>query len=132
MKTKRINLMMEKMRRGEPVFGCQARSRSPLMAEMMSYCGLDYVFIEGEHFVHNIESMEHEICAVQMGGAVPIVRIPSHEEGLVLQVLEAGVMGIIFPHIDTAEQAKAAVNAVKFPPKGQRGKKKRPQLTLVL
>lgn len=121
MKTKRINLMMEKMRRGEPVFGCQVRSRSPLMAEMMSYCGLDYVFIEGEHFVHNIESLEHEICAVQMGGAVPIVRIPSHEDGLILQVLEAGVMGIIFPHIDTAEQARAAVNAVKFPPKGQRG-----------
>lgn len=115
------NKMLEKMRTGEPVLGCQVRSRSVLMAELMAYCGLDYVFIEGEHFVHNIESIENEIRAVQLGGAVPIVRIPSHEDGLILQVLEAGVMGIIFPHIDTREQAEHAVNAVKFAPLGRRG-----------
>ena len=95
------NPMLEKMKRGEPVLGCQVRSRSPLIAEMLGYCGLDYVFIEGEHFVHNIETVENQIRAIQVAGAVPIVRIPSHEDGLILQVIEAGVMGVIFPHIDT-------------------------------
>lgn len=115
------NPMLEKMRAGEPVLGCQVRSRSVLIAEMMAYCGLDYVFIEGEHFVHNIESVENEIRAIQLGGAVPIVRLPSHEDGLILQVLEAGIMGVIFPHIDTREQAEHAVQEVKFAPVGRRG-----------
>ena len=117
----RTNMMLEKMRRGEPVLGCQVRSRSPLIAELLGYSGLDYVFIETEHFVHNIETIENQIRAVQIGGAVPIVRIPSHEDGLILQVLEAGAMGIIFPHIDTKEQAVHAVNEVKFAPVGHRG-----------
>ena len=115
------NAMLEKMRRGEPVLGCQVRGRSVLMAEMMAYCGLDYVFIECEHFVHNIESIENEIRAIQLGGAIPIIRIPSHEDGLILQVVEAGVMGVVFPHIDTYEQAVHAVNEVKFSPVGRRG-----------
>lgn len=115
------NPMLEKMKRGEPVLGCQVRSRSPLIAELLSYCGLDYVFIECEHFVHNIETVEHQIRAIQIGGAVPIVRIPSHEDGFILQVLEAGVMGVIFPHIDTLEQAIHAVNEVKYAPAGRRG-----------
>ena len=115
------NPMFEKMKKGLPVLGCQVRSRSVLTAEMLAYTGLDYVFIEGEHFVHNIETVENLIRAVQIGGAVPIMRIPSHEDGLILQALEAGVMGLIFPHIDTAEQARHAVNEVKFAPLGHRG-----------
>ena len=115
------NVMFEKMKNGECVLGCQVRSRSPLTAEMLSYTGLDYVFIEGEHFVHNVETAENLIRSIQLGGAVPIMRIPSHEDGLILQVLEAGVMGVIFPHIDTREQAEHAVGEVKFAPVGHRG-----------
>ena len=113
--------MLDKMKRGEPVLGCQVRSRSPLIAELIAYCGFDYVFIECEHFVHNIETVENQIRAIQLAGAIPIVRIPSHEDGLILQVLEAGVMGVIFPHIDTYEQAVHAVREVKYAPLGKRG-----------
>ena len=115
------NPMLEKMKRDEPVLGCQVRSRSPLVAEMLGYCGLDYVFIEGEHFVHNIETVENQIRAVQVAGAVPIVRLPSHEDGLILQVIEAGAFGVIFPHIDTKEQALHAIHEVKYAPLGARG-----------
>lgn len=115
------NPMLEKMKRGEPVLGCQVRSRSTLIAEMIAYGGLDYVFIEGEHFVHNVETAENLIRAVQAADAVPIVRIPSHEDGLILQMLEAGAMGIIFPHIDTKLDALHAVREVKFAPLGNRG-----------
>lgn len=115
------NPMFDKMKKGIPVLGCQVRSKSLAIAEMLAYCGLDYVFIEGEHFVHNIETVENLIRAIQVGGAVPIMRIPSHEDGLILQALEAGIMGLIFPHIDTKEQAVHAVNEVKFAPVGHRG-----------
>ncbi len=115
------NPMLEKMKRGEPVLGCQVRSRSTLIAEMIAYGGLDYVFIECEHFVHNVETAENLIRAVQVADVVPIVRIPSHENGLILQMLEAGAMGIIFPHIDTKQDAIHAVREVKFAPLGNRG-----------
>lgn len=115
------NPMLEKMKQGEPVLGCQVRSRSPLITEIIAYSGFDYVFIEGEHFVYNIETAENVIRAAQLAGAVPVMRIPSHEDGLILQLLEAGVMGIIFPHIDTKEQARHAVEEVKYAPIGRRG-----------
>ena len=57
----RTNMMLEKMRRGEPVLGCQVRSRSPRIAELLGYSGLDYVFIDTEHFVINIEKSETQI-----------------------------------------------------------------------
>ncbi len=115
------NPMFDKMKRDEPVLGCQLRSRSPLIAEMMACCHLDYVFLEGEHFPYNIETAENVIRAVQLGGAVPIMRIPSHEDGMILQLLEAGIMGLIFPHIDTRDQALHAVGEVKYAPLGHRG-----------
>lgn len=115
------NKMFDKMKAGIPVIGCQVRSKSLAMAEMLAYAGLDYVFIEGEHFPYNIETIENMARAISLGGATPIVRIPSHEDGLILSCLEAGIMGIIFPHIDTYEEAVHAVHEVKFAPKGGRG-----------
>jgi len=115
------NKMYDKLKRGEPVLGVQLRSRSVLIAEMMGYCGMDYVFIEGEHFAYDNQTIEDCIRAVQIGGAVPIVRVPSHEPGKILQVLESGAMGLFIPHVDTPEEAKELVDIVKYYPVGHRG-----------
>jgi 4-hydroxy-2-oxoheptanedioate aldolase len=116
-----VNNMINKMKRGEPVVGCQLRSMSAAGAELLGYCGLDYVFIDGEHFAYHMEHAEGIIRAVQLSGATPIMRIPSHEQGFIVQALEAGIQGVVIPHIDTKEQAVHAVNEIKFPPLGKRG-----------
>jgi len=115
------NAFLEKLKNDEPVLFCQLRSRSPLIAEMMARTGLDYVFIEGEHFAYDPETIERCARAIQLGGSVPVVRVPSHELGKLLQVLEAGVMGVVCPHVDTPEQARKLVDMVKYYPVGHRG-----------
>ena len=108
------NKMFDKMKAGIPVIGCQVRSKSLAMAEMLAYAGLDYVFIEGEHFPYNIETIENMARAISLGGATPIVRIPSHEDGLILSCLEAGIMGIIFPHIDTYAILESGIDVLRI------------------
>ena len=115
------NKMFEKLKKGEPVIGCQLRSRSATVAELLGYCGMDYVFIDGEHFAYDYEHTEDIIRAVKLSGATPIMRIPSHEQSHMVRALVAGIEGIIAPHIETREQAEAIVHEVKFPPLGSRG-----------
>lgn len=115
------NKVLEKIRSGKTAIGAQLRSRSPLIAEMMGFLGLDYVFIESEHFLNNEETLENSIRAVQLGDAVPFVRIPSHDGHMISHIIDGGAMGVILPHLETAEDTKALVDAIKFPPLGKRG-----------
>lgn len=115
------NRVLEKLRRGEPVIGCQIRSRSPMIAEIYGQCGFDYVFIEGEHFPYNPESVLQMVQGCECGNIEPILRIVDHDPGKILQFLDMGVTGLLFPHCDTPEQAKAIMEAGKYKPLGSRG-----------
>ncbi|GHV40917.1 2,4-dihydroxyhept-2-ene-1,7-dioic acid aldolase [Synergistales bacterium] len=115
------NAMFEKMRMGTPVVGCKLLSRSTSVAECMGYCGMDYVFIDGEHFVYDFEHIEDLIRAVELSGATPIMRLPSLEQSQLVRALMAGIQGVVLPHIETYEQVRTAVDEIKFPPLGKRG-----------
>lgn len=115
------NPMLEKLRRGECVFGTQLRSRSPLVAEMFGYLGFDFVYIESEHFPFNMETVEELIRACDLSGTTSIIRIPDHDEGKLSQLLDMGVGGIILPHIENADEANSMMKAAKYSPEGERG-----------
>jgi 4-hydroxy-2-oxoheptanedioate aldolase len=65
--------------------------------------------------------MHNMIPAIVASGASPLVRVPAPENAYVKRALDAGAHGIMFPMIETAEQARAAVRYCKFPPQGMRG-----------
>lgn len=117
----RENLLLQKLKRGDIVIGSQNRSRSPLISELFGFLGLDYVFIENEHFPYNPETIESAIRACEVSGITPVVRIPKNDPTLIMQTLDMGAMAIIVPHIDTKEEAEAFVHAAKYAPKGNRG-----------
>ena len=117
----RDNKVKEKLDRGEAVFGCQIRSRAPMIAEVFGKCGFDFVFIEGEHFPYNIESVLHLVRACECGGIEPFLRIPDHDAGKILQFLDMGVKGLFLPHCDSGDEARAIVDAGKYAPLGTRG-----------
>jgi 2-keto-3-deoxy-L-rhamnonate aldolase RhmA len=60
------------------------------------------------------------IRACNLVGKYSMVRVPSHEAGWITRVLDAGADGIIVPQVDTAEEARQAVKAARFPPVGKR------------
>ena len=89
--------------------------------ELVALAGFDFVVIDLEHSSMDLESAYRHIGTALYAGVAPIVRVPSVDGGLVQRILDAGAEGIMVPHVDSVEQARAAVSAVRFPPLGTRG-----------
>lgn len=116
----RENLTLKKLREGKATVGCWLTIGSPAIATIMSRCGFDWLVIDTEHGAVGYDSMlvcVHEILATE---TTPIVRVAWNDATLIKRALDAGAMGILVPMVMNAEEAKRAVDAAKFPPKGIR------------
>ncbi|MEN6488500.1 MAG: aldolase/citrate lyase family protein, partial [Smithella sp.] len=77
--------------------------------------------IDMEHGPHSIETVEDMLRASQGEGCEAIVRVAKNDEIGIMQALDIGASGIIVPHIESREDAEAAVNYAKYHPIGHRG-----------
>lgn len=109
------------LRSGRPAIGLSVMIPSPQAAEMAGRLGFDWVLIDCEHGTIGRETVELMAMAAQVGGATPIARPATSSPEAILAVLEAGAAGVQVPHVATARQARAAVEAVKYHPLGTRG-----------
>ena len=114
------NLMKEKLRAGEPVFGVSVMIPSPQIVEMIAAAGFDWVLLDCEHGTLSLESVELMAMAAEASGITALARPVSRSAEHILQVLDRGVMGVQVPHVNTAADARAVIDAVKFHPLGKR------------
>jgi len=91
------------------------------MVEIASLAGYDGIRIDLEHTAIELTDIQVKVLAAERGGITPLVRVPSADPSFILRLLDMGVQGITVPHIATAEQARAVVKAVRYPPMGDRG-----------
>jgi 4-hydroxy-2-oxoheptanedioate aldolase len=89
--------------------------------EMLGVAGFDFIVIDCEHGPADLIALRTHLALAQLHGMPALVRVGSAEPALVLRALDAGAEGVIAPHIDTAEQARALVASAHYPPTGQRG-----------
>jgi 4-hydroxy-2-oxoheptanedioate aldolase len=115
------NPVKKKIERGEAAYGIMVAWPSPDIIEFCGHLGFEYVFIDGEHGSIGRETCEALVRACNLVGMVPIVRVPENNPTTILSYLETGALGIIVPHVNTAAEARAVVNAVKYNPIGKRG-----------
>ncbi len=101
--------------------GVNVFSGSPLLAELAVRCGFEAVWIEMEHGASDFSDVERLCVAVEVGGGVPVVRVPDGQRMHVLRSLEVGAGIVMVPMVSTADQARQIVTFGKFPPLGQRG-----------
>jgi len=113
--------MKEKLRAGEPVFGVSVMIPSPQIVEMIGAAGFDWVLLDCEHGTLTVESVELMAMAAEACGITAIARPATRSPEHILQVLDRGVMGVQVPHVNTAEEAREVVAAVKYHPQGRRG-----------
>ena len=83
-------------------------------------CGFDWLFIDLEHNSMDLDAAAQICVAALPLGITPIVRVPPHDQFLATRILDNGAMGVVAPHVDTAEQARSVVQNCKFPPLGRR------------
>ncbi|MFH1560203.1 MAG: aldolase/citrate lyase family protein [Chloroflexota bacterium] len=115
------NKTKEKIAAGEPVFGYILSFPAPNLAETAGDAGLDFIMLDCEHGSITSESVEDMIRGAEVVGVTPLVRVPANREEVILSFMDRGAMGVIVPHVNTRQDAEAAVAAVKFAPQGQRG-----------
>jgi 4-hydroxy-2-oxoheptanedioate aldolase len=106
---------------GERVLGGLLRLPAEDLVEMVAISGFDFLVIDCEHGPAEITDLRRHILLAETHGVPVLVRVGSDEPALTLRALDQGAVGIIAPHIDTPEQARALVDAVHYPPLGHRG-----------
>lgn len=89
-------------------------------AEMYAKCGWDSVTVDMQHGVQDYLSCVACFQGIQPSGAVPMVRVPWNEPGIIGKVLDAGAYGVICPMVNTPAEARALVQYCKYPPAGTR------------
>ena len=117
----RKNFVKEKLSRGELVLGTWNTLGGPLVTEVLARSGLDFVIIDFEHGPYQLDNVHSYVNACKGYSCSPIVRIPTLQDWMVLQVLDQGGHGVLVPHIDNAQQAQSLVASAKYYPKGSRG-----------
>jgi 2-keto-3-deoxy-L-rhamnonate aldolase RhmA len=113
--------LKERMRRGEVVLGMTVRlARSADIALVAKSTGHDFLFIDAQHSIFPLEAIAN-IAQVASGcGVTPLVRVGSYDDATTSLLLDNGVAGIVFPDVETEEQARYAVEVAKFAPIGKR------------
>lgn len=90
-------------------------------AEVCATAGFDWLLIDGEHGPHDLRSMLGILQAVQAYPAHPVLRLPCGDVTLIKQALEIGATTLLIPMVESAEQARQLVRAMRYPPAGVRG-----------
>src|SRR3954447_2375536 len=101
-----------RMEAGETVIGCFLSMGSPLASELMGNAGYDWALIDLEHGAGDERDSLGQMQALAAAGCTSIVRVESNARQRVNRVLDFGAQGVMFPRIDTAEDARAAVAAM--------------------
>lgn len=115
------NIIKTRLANNQPVLGILASSSDPAVAELCGLSGLDFYMIDGEHSPVTTVQVQDIVRACEVSGITPLARVRGNDAKLIAQYLDAGVMGIMLPGVSSADELRAFVRAVKYPPLGRRG-----------
>lgn len=117
----RKNVVKERLKAGQPVFGSFLNFYSPNVVEMLGYCGLDFVIVDAEHGSMSPRDCEEMVRAADVVGLTPIIRVAENTQQNILRYLDTGALGVQMPMINSRADAELAVRSVKYYPEGRRG-----------
>ncbi len=117
----RTNKLRETLRSGKVALGTCVDNFSPATVEVAGYSGLDFVRIDTEYAWRSDDSLEHMIRAATIADVTALVRVHKGNPYLISKALQAGAGAILVSDIESYEEAREAVRAGKFAPKGIRG-----------
>ncbi|MFL2703555.1 MAG: HpcH/HpaI aldolase family protein [Gammaproteobacteria bacterium] len=120
MTKKNINLKT-KIKNNNLTLGSWITLYHPAIAEIMANSGFDWLTVDLEHSVISIREAEELIRVISLSGVSPLVRLTSNDRNQIKRVMDAGSHGIIVPMVNSAEEARKAVEAVHYPSEGKRG-----------
>jgi 2-keto-3-deoxy-L-rhamnonate aldolase RhmA len=118
---RRIPSLRSRLRRGETTIGSWLSFGYAPVAELMARAGFDWLVIDMEHTGIGIADALTLIEVIELAGVPPLVRVGANDALLIKRVLDAGAHGVVVPMINSAEEARRAVDSARYPPHGSRG-----------
>lgn len=115
-----INPFKAQLTTGKRSIGLWMGFADPYAAEAVARAGFDWVLIDAEHAPNDLRSIVAQLQVLDPHVA-PVVRLPVNAPWMIKQVLDAGVQSLLAPMINTAEEARQVVRAMRYPPAGIRG-----------
>lgn len=112
--------LLDSIQRGRPVVGVSHVIQDESVTETLRDIDLDFIFIDMQHIAITIETLQRTLVALQPTKLSVLVRPLQNDTALIGAVLDAGADGVIVPMVNTADDARRAVAAVRYPPHGIR------------
>jgi 4-hydroxy-2-oxoheptanedioate aldolase len=116
-----VNPLKQALREGRAQIGLWCSLASPLAAEVVAGSGFDFLLLDTEHAPNELPTIHAQLQAVTGGTAAPVVRPAWNDAVLLKRLLDIGVQNLLVPFVQSAEEARRAVAATRYPPEGIRG-----------
>lgn len=110
-----------KLKSGQLCLGTWITLGHSAIAEIFAKSGFDWIVVDLEHSTMSIEQAGELIRTIDLAGVSPLVRLTSNDTNLIKRVMDAGAHGIVIPNVNNPEDARIAVAATRYAPRGHRG-----------
>lgn len=120
MKTPR-NSFKQALQNGQQQYGFWLGLCNPLSAELCGMTGYDWLLIDAEHAPNDLDTVRQQLSVIENTPSHAVVRIVEGQTALIKQMLDLGAQTLLVPMVESAEQARALVAAMHYPPNGTRG-----------
>jgi len=115
------NRFKQDLRDGRRLIGCWVSLANPITTEVLGLAGFDWLLLDGEHAPNDIGSFVLQLMALKDSRSAPFVRPQWNDAVIIKRLLDAGFCNFLVPCVETADEARAAVAATRYPPAGIRG-----------
>ena len=115
------NLFRQRLLARERLIGCWTSLASHISTEVLGVAGFDWLLLDAEHAPNDVITLIPQMMALKDSVSAPIVRPPWNEPVVIKRLLDSGASNLLIPFVESAEQARAAVAATRYPPQGIRG-----------
>jgi 4-hydroxy-2-oxoheptanedioate aldolase len=112
--------LKDRLHTGAPAFGGWCTTGSAFPAELIALQGFDWIGLDSQHGLYSYDGLLWSMMALARTGCGIVVRMPSRDAAAAGRVLDAGAHGVIFPMVETAADAREAVEACRIYPGGRR------------
>src|SRR5580692_3018317 len=124
------NLFKIALREGQRQIGLWSGLCSNIASEIIAGAGFDWIVIDTEHAPNEVPGLLSQLQAMSNGTAEPVVRCAWNDAVMIKRILDVGARSLLVPFVQNAEEARSAVAATRYPPRGTRGVSVAPRANL--
>lgn len=106
---------------GKQLIGCWCSLANPITTEVLGLAGFDWILLDGEHAPNDVLSFVPQLMALKDSASAPVVRPQWNDTVEIKRLLDAGFYNFLIPFVQSADEARRAVAATRYPPEGVRG-----------